>query len=85
MNENRKKKDEQKNCIDDVISRRNFIKKIAYIPPVVMTFIASEANACQVSPPANKCGWGKGNNNWGKGNNNWGKGNNNWGKGHKNH
>ena len=53
MDEEKREKDQKEVSGDDSISRRKFfkkMKKMAYIAPVVMTFIASEAHAAMPSP-----------------------------------
>lgn len=50
MDKTKKKKGERKMSGNDLISRREFIKKMAYTAPVVMTFIASKAHAHKPTP-----------------------------------
>lgn len=50
MDEEKRKKDQKEMLGDDSISRRKFIRKMAYAAPVVMTFIASEAHAVKPTP-----------------------------------
>ena len=58
MDEEKRKKDQKEVTEDGSISRRKFFKKMAYVAPVVMTFIASQAYAvaptqCNPPPPCN--------------------------------
>jgi hypothetical protein len=50
MDETKRKKGEKEMFDDDSITRRKFIKKMAYAAPVVMTFIASKAGAVMPTP-----------------------------------
>jgi DNA-directed RNA polymerase subunit RPC12/RpoP len=50
MDETKKKKGVKEISGERAISRRKFIKKMAYAAPVVMTFIASRAHAKRPTP-----------------------------------
>jgi len=53
MDKEKREKDQKEMPEDDSISRRKFLKKMkkmAYVAPVVMTFIASKAHAARPTP-----------------------------------
>ena len=50
MDEEKREKGRKEMGGDDSVSRRKFIKKMAYAAPVVITFIASEAYATKITP-----------------------------------
>jgi hypothetical protein len=50
MDKTKEKKGQKEMLGDDSISRRKFIKKMAYAAPVVMTFIASKSYAVMPTP-----------------------------------